>query len=348
LGTVKALEQTKAWARRCAAGLYALVPGYLERLRGKAIILTYHRVLSQKELSTGGVQPGMYVTTETFAMHMRFLKENFSVIALGELLRLWSEGKWDAGRRYCVVTFDDGWLDNYLNALPVLKRLGLPATVFLATEFVGTNRWYWPDHIGWLCSHGRPGDTEQRRRTSEALERKFAWLAGSGLPLDHRGRDALIERCKTQAQHKIDALLSAWAQQLDVMLPRNRQVIDWSEAREMSAAGVSFGSHSATHRILTHLAADEARQEIEGSWATLRTKPITTVPVFCYPNGDWSAEVADLVQAAGYAAAVTTQFGYEDPALPRRFALRRIHVHDHVTHTPALFAFHLAGFNHAH
>jgi peptidoglycan/xylan/chitin deacetylase (PgdA/CDA1 family) len=115
----------------------------------------------------------------------------------------------------------------------------------------------------------------------------------------------------------------------------------------MSAAGVSFGSHSATHRILTHLDPSEARKEIEGSWATLRAKPIATVPVFCYPNGDWSAQVARLVEAAGYSAAATTQFGYEGRAPSRRFGLKRINVHDDVTRTPALFAFHLAGFNHA-
>ncbi len=347
MGTLKAIDRTKAWARRCAAGLYALAPGHLERLRGKAVILTYHRVLSRKELAASYVQPGMYVTAETFAMQMRFLKQNFSVIALGELLHLWLEGKWDAGRRYCVVTFDDGWLDNYLYALPVLKRLELPATVFLPTEFVGTNRWYWPDQIAWLCSHARWRDPQRRRRSSDALQREFPWLAGCALPSDGFGADALIERCKAQAQEQIDALLGAWAQQLEVVLPRERQVIDWSEAREMSAAGVSFGSHSCSHRILTHLDADHARREIQGSWETLRSKSLTTVPVFCYPNGDWSVEMERLVEAAGYAAAVTTQFGYEDAAPPRRFALRRINVHDDVTRSPALFAFHLAGFNHA-
>jgi peptidoglycan/xylan/chitin deacetylase (PgdA/CDA1 family) len=242
------------------------------------------------------------------------------------------------------VTFDDGWLDNYLHALPVLKRLGLPATVFLPTDFVGTDRWYWPDQVAWLCGHARWRDGERRRQAADALEREFPWLAGACLPAG--GADMLIERCKMQAQDRIDALLAAWARQLEVTLPRERQVIDWSEAQEMSAAGVSFGSHSATHRILTRLEANEARREIEGSWATLRAKPVAAVPVFCYPNGDWSAEVARWVQAAGYAAAVTTKFGYEGEAPARRFALKRINVHDDVTSTPALFAFHLAGFNH--
>jgi len=347
VGTLKAIERAKGWARRCAAGLYSLAPGYLERLRGQVAILTYHRVVSAKELKTGYVQPGMYVTADTFAMQMQFLKQNFSVIALSELLRLWSEGGWDAERRYCVVTFDDGWLDNYLYALPVLKRHELPATVFLPTEFVGTDRWYWPDQIAWLCGHARWRDVERRPQAADALQREFPWLAGAATPTGSVDADALIERCKAQAQDRIDALLTAWARHLDVALPRDRQVINWVEAQEMSAAGVSFGSHSATHRILTHLDADEARREIEGSWATLCAKPVAAVPVFCYPNGDWSAEVARWVEAAGYAAAVTTEFGYEGEAPAGRFGLKRINVHDYVTCTPALFAFHLAGFNHA-
>jgi peptidoglycan/xylan/chitin deacetylase (PgdA/CDA1 family) len=334
VGTLKALERAKDWARRGAAVLYALAPGSLARLRGKAVILTYHRVLTARELASGCAQPGMYVTADSFAMQMQFLKEHFSVIALEELLRLWSSGGWDDSRRYCVVTFDDGWLDNYHHALPVLKRLGLPATVFLPTGFVGTDRWYWPDLIARL--HGAPGSAQ----ALQALRRDFPWLGGNG-------PDELIERCKSQPQERIDALLDAWSRRLGAALPRGRQVIDWAEAEEMSAAGVSFGSHSATHRILTHLGADEARREIEGSWAELRARPVDAVPVFCYPNGDWSEGVAALVGAAGYAAAVTTEFGYEGRAPEHPFALKRIGVHDHITRTPALFAFHLAGFNHA-
>jgi len=334
VGTLKALERAKDLARRGAAALYARAPGALERLRGKVAILTYHRVLTAAELGSGYVQPGMYVTAGTFAMHMRYLKEHFSVLGLGELLRLWSGGGWDDSRRYCVVTFDDGWLDNYRHALPVLKRLELPATVFVPTGFVGTDRWYWPDLVARLSGHPRA------REALEALRREFPWLEGDD-------PEALIERCKSEPQERIDALLASWARQLDVTLPRERQVIDWSEAEEMSAAGVSFGSHSATHRILTHLDATQARAEIEGSWAELRARPVSAVPVFCYPNGDWSASLAEIVAAAGYEAAVTTEFGYESGRPARRYGLKRIGVHDHVTRTPDLLAFHLAGFNHA-
>jgi len=346
MGTIKALGQVKGWARRCAAELYALYPGYLEHLRGKVVILTYHRVVSKKELDAEYIQPGMYVTAETFEMQMQFIKQYFSVISFAELLRLWSEQMWNAEERYCVVTFDDGWLDNYVYALPVLRRNALPATVFLPTTFIGTDRWFWPEQIVWLGRHATWQNEEKRRQADTVLQGEFSWLAAVGMSMNRVDADAIIEHCKALAQEQIDALIAAWAGQLGVVLPRDRQVINWAEAQEMSAAGVSFGSHSATHRILTHLDSNEVLREVEGSWKTLREKPIVTVPVFCYPNGDWSAEVERSVEAAGYAAATTTEFGYEDRLPSRRFGLKRINIHNDVTNTPKLFAFHLAGYNH--
>jgi peptidoglycan/xylan/chitin deacetylase (PgdA/CDA1 family) len=243
------------------------------------------------------------------------------------------------------VTFDDGWLDNYIYALPVLKRNALPATVFLPTAFVGTDRRFWPEQIAWLCRHATWRNEEKRRKAVNVLEREFSWLAGVGMSTSGVDADTIIERCKLLAQEQIDALIPAWERQLDVVLPRDRQVINWAEAQEMSAAGVSFGSHSATHRILTHLDSNEVHREIDGSWKALKEKQVATVPVFCYPNGDWSAEVERSVEAAGYAAATTTEFGYEDRMPSRRFGLKRIGIHNDVTYTPKLFAFHLAGYN---
>jgi peptidoglycan/xylan/chitin deacetylase (PgdA/CDA1 family) len=287
----------------------------------------------------------MYVTAETFAMQMLWLKRYFSVISFAELLRLWSEGAWSSERRYCVLTFDDGWLDNYTYALPVLKRNALPATVFLPTAFVGTDRWFWPEQVAWLWRHTTSQSEEKRSKTVDVLQKEFSWLGGLGTSPTTAHVDRLVERCKSQAQEEIDALISAWGRQLEVVLPRDRQVINWEEAREMSAAGVSFGSHSATHRLLTRLAPEEVRLEVEMSWKALKEKAVAAVPVFCYPNGDWSSEVERSVQSAGYAAAATTQFGYEGRVPSRRFGLRRINIHNAVTCSPQLFAFHLAGHN---
>src|SRR2546428_13508844 len=123
----------KASVRRGLANAYYRTRQFRRRLRGKVVILSYHRVLSREQPARYYVQPGMYVRVEVFEAQMRFVKEHFEVLSLLRLLELWATGGLDEGTRYCVVTFDDGWRDNYVQAYPVLQRLGIPATTFLAT-----------------------------------------------------------------------------------------------------------------------------------------------------------------------------------------------------------------------
>ena len=150
---------------------------------------------------------------------------------------------------------------------------------------------------------------------------------------------------RSEPLDRINMFAASWADLLEVVVPPNRQVVTWDEVREMSAAGITFGSHSVSHRILPALPRKEIVQEVAESWTVLSQQSIRTVPVFCYPNGDWSGEVSQCVEAAGYRAATTTQFGFETATPANRFGLKRINVHHDVTCSDDLFAFHLAGFN---
>ena len=86
---------------------------------------------------------------------MRFVKQHFCVLSIDELFRRWQGNGLDPRSTYCVVTFDDGWRDNYVYAYPVLRRLGIPATIFLATRLVGTDEWVWPDKLAHLLRWSR-------------------------------------------------------------------------------------------------------------------------------------------------------------------------------------------------
>lgn len=348
MGTVQALALVKRTARRLAAELYARSPGFLKRLEGKATILTYHRVVTAQELSRERIQPGMYVTAEMFERHLTFLQRHFTVLAFPELLDLWNSGRWDCGARYCVVTFDDGWLDNYRYAFPILKAHRVPATLFLPTAFIGTNHWFWPERIGWLCERMNGVGQEIRLHVEQSLERTSLWSDRFKGALSSLDIDQVIECCKTFRSEQIDQFAETWAQALRVKLPNDRQVINWDEAKDMSRNGISFGSHSVSHEILTTLPHDAVVREVTDSWLALRGAGIGSLPVFCYPNGDWSEEIARAVQAAGYAAATTTEFGHEGSQPQSMFGLKRINIHQDITSTDALFGFHLAGLNHLH
>jgi hypothetical protein len=187
---------------------------------------------------------------------------------------------------------------------------------------------------------GAPG-----ARSGLASRRGESWTTELADRLEAGDPDELIEGCKAEPQQRIEELIGRLASDMEVRFPDQRLLLDWREVEEMSAAGISFGSHSVSHKILTTVSDAELHEEVHGSLADLRKRSIDAVPVFCYPNGSYSPTVIRCVEAAGYHAAISTEIGWEDGSDTQLFRLKRIGVHNDLTHTDALFAFHLAGFN---
>jgi peptidoglycan/xylan/chitin deacetylase (PgdA/CDA1 family) len=155
--------------------------------------------------------------------------------------------------------------------------------------------------------------------------------------------DRVIEEWKGLPQEAIDTRLERISRETGVAPPRERILMSWEEVGEMGRAGITFGSHSQTHRILTGVSPMERDREIRGSMATLRERSGSYVPVFCYPNGDHDAEIRRSVEGAGYIGAVTTDFGLAGVVPRDRFALPRIGLHDDISATLPMFTFRLAG-----
>jgi peptidoglycan/xylan/chitin deacetylase (PgdA/CDA1 family) len=341
------VQKLKSMTRRLLAASYFSSRHFLSRFQGKLLILTYHRVLSEREIHKNWTQPGMYVRDDVFASQMAFLKQYFDLLSFSELLALWREKEWDKAKRYCVITFDDGWLDNYLYAYPILKKHQIPATIFLPTSFIGTDRWFWPDQVGSLLRQYYSSRATKRGEIFASLRSRWPELGflEEGIAFDKM--DDVIEALKKLPHEEIDLFLETFSKEMEIELPRQRVLLNWEEVKEMSRFGISFGSHSVTHRILTSLPPKEVRYEIEHSFQTLSDKNVNPVPVFCYPNGNCNREIIDQVKASGYQAAAGVQFGFEGPSPANLFELRRVNIHNDITATPALFAWHISGFQHA-
>ena len=102
---------------------------WLEKNARSDIILGYHHILPEDHAWIKFLQPGMYVTTKTFQEHIIFLKNNYEIVPLHKIqLR--------TQKKKCVITFDDGWSDNFKYAYPLLKKYNVPATIFLTTGMI--------------------------------------------------------------------------------------------------------------------------------------------------------------------------------------------------------------------
>ena len=355
-------QKFKLLTRRAVAATYYATNHYLTRLKGKVIILMYHRVVTEKELNQYYIQPGMYVKKDVFEMQMKFLKEHFEIISLSELLKLWKDKKLDESKRYCVITFDDGWLDNYIYAYPILKKYKIPATIFLPTSYIGTSQWFWPDKLSYLLNHyyNNGNGALHKYKVSIPLLVKEARLpsVGQGLGENTKGNkfqtlisgkdieesiESAIETCKGLPDEEINKLIASLSEALGKKIPVERLLLNWQEIEELSENGISFGSHSCNHIILTKLGAEELQNETAASLHVLKEKRINYVPVFCYPNGDYADKIIEQVKQAGYTAAVSTRFGCEGNTTKELFDLKRIGIHNDISSTIPLFIFHLSG-----
>jgi len=303
------------------------------------LILTYHRVIPTKEKEIS-IQAGMFVEPVTLDMHVRYLKKYFEVIPLSDLVLSHQVGSHESQKKpYCVITFDDGWYDFYKYAYPILKTHGIPATVFLPTDFIGTDRRFWTDRIGLLLD--RLTEYSNSRKSAPLFQNpllsQIAHVSGT---FEIR-LEKVISLLKPYRIETIEQILSELTAVVsEDSYPMECAFLSWDEVLEMHASGlISFGSHTVSHPILTTLTDQEVKNELEKSRDALishKAVDSTFIP-FSYPNGNFSDRLCEMVREAGYHLAVTTQYGWNhQKANP--YTLRRINIHQDMTSTEAMFA----------
>jgi len=329
--------------------LYRLLCG-----KRNPIILNYHRVLSPAAQNEA-VPAGMVVRPQTFAKHLRYLKRHCRVVSMEQLIES-RERNEPTGRPLCAITFDDGWRDNYDEALPLLRRYGLPATLFISTGFIGNGQTPWFYRLGHVL-HALAAVSDDRcaaLRSNAHLNLPAAlvdWLAGSTLQRQ-RDIETVIEAIKTlpgaELESVVERLRLLLASAGQTVNGNDAAMLDWEQLREMARTSFEIGSHGVTHLILTQIPELAVKAEVFESKHCLEEQLRQSVSGFSYPNGDYSAEVESLVRTAGYRYACTTKPG-SVKSDDNPYRLNRIPLHEDITFTTALFACHISGvFEHFH
>jgi CelD/BcsL family acetyltransferase involved in cellulose biosynthesis/peptidoglycan/xylan/chitin deacetylase (PgdA/CDA1 family) len=249
------------------------------------------------------------IPVAAFRRQMEFLKKHFPVLSLDELA---SNSFPQNGEKYCVViTFDDGYRDNFLCAFPVLKTLNLPATIFLTTGCLDSGELPWYDQISWAFKL-----TIQARLDLSHLGGPDASLAGRSERLQAMNNTLAWLRVINEGDRLryIPQVLNALRVPAQLCTPN--AMLNWEEVRQMHRHNIFFGAHTVSHPVLAKVSIDELKTEIVGSKNKIEEKLQRAVEHFAYPFGqpsDLSVEAKQTVQRAGFSTAVTTIWGFNRP-----------------------------------
>jgi peptidoglycan/xylan/chitin deacetylase (PgdA/CDA1 family) len=284
----------------CVSGLLYLAKKWVRR--SGAIVLTFHRVLTDSELQQTASLPGMIVRSGTFSGFLKYASEACEFIdpAL--------EPEWKpSGKLKLAVTFDDGWSDNATGAYPLACQYGAPMVIFIVPKKTGTELPFWPERTAAALDHGLAANGSGHN--SSYIEQAIEEL--KELPAKER------ERRIGQMTATPGALRSSAS--VD-------RTMTWEQIAELHAGGVRFGSHTSTHEILTVIPTAQAEEEIALSRGLIEQKLNAPCSLFSYPNGDCSDPVRGLVAGAGYKFAFLNQ----DPGVWTRgcdpFLIPRVNV----------------------
>ncbi len=316
--------------RRAAAGAIGglrIAPLVNRVFGGRAAILAYHRVIDPALYDIDTLEPGMAVSREAFAAHLELLGRRYHVVPLDTLVRQRLTGE-ETPRGTVVLTFDDGWLDTYQTAYPLLKRAGLPATVFVPTALVGSRERFWFSRAAEAAA-----EIWHTADCVLAVKPMGETFFVASLLAQRLSRPAFIAAvlaaCKEQPPERREVTIDKLVE-LAAFKPRtDRELVDWDELRRMAGDVFEVGSHTATHVMLTEIDLAMGKVELEESRRTIAEqigKPATSL---CYPNGNHDEGVRRLAKACGFTCALTTTSGFADPPIDLH-ALPRIGVHQDV------------------
>ena len=287
------LARTPA-AERVAGGLQRV-----DRRSARMLtVLTYHRVAEPGERPQ--LDPALLsAAPREFERQIAHIAARQRPLSLDELLAI---RRGEAGLPACavLVTFDDAYRDFAEHAWPVLRRYGVPATLFVPTAFAGDRaRRFWWDRLHAAFAAHSPGGLDAHRRASREV---------SALP-------------HAEAMQRVDDLVA----ELGEVDPGD-VVLSWDELRRLAADGVALAAHTRTHPRLDRLPLAEAVAEVRGSLADLERETGSARAAFAYPEGGHADAVVSALADEGVEVAFTTERGVNDVRRPDWLRLRRINV----------------------
>jgi peptidoglycan/xylan/chitin deacetylase (PgdA/CDA1 family) len=290
--------------------------------RRDLIILNYHRIGNGDETP---FDSGVFsATADQFDSQIAYLKRRFHISTLEEVFAMMGG---DAPRGTSVlITFDDGYIDNYTLAFPILRTHGVQAVFFLPTAFIGTGKLPWWDAIAYIIKQSAKNRVHLEYPKPAIFE--LARDGGKSVSMQ------ILRLFRESAVEDPERFIIELEKTCGVLRPRGsaeRCFLDWDEARDMQRNGMAFGSHTHSHEILTSLSAELQREEARYSREILEQELNSRIDILAYPVGlkhCFSTDTVSALEQTGYRAAFSFYGGSNRPGEIRPFDIRRYGVAD--------------------
>ena len=247
------------------------------------------------------------VKKNEFEKQMKYLKTNYNIISLNDLVERINK-KIDFQMNTVVITFDDGYLNNYTEALPILSKYNITATLFITTSLIDGKELAWWDKIKCLIENAEVS----------SFSFKFDNLIlNFNLKTSKDKNDAADLLHKVLAKYNYKMRIKA-IKNLTVILKSSFSdeyldkfsFMNWEQIKEFSNCNNEIGSHTITHPFLSNISKEEIKKEVNKSKFCLEKKLRLKIKSFCYPSGNFDNDVKEMVKKSGYQCACSIKLGF--------------------------------------
>lgn len=274
----------------------------------------------------GGLPKDMKIAGAKLSALLRELGRHSDLVTVAEGMRRLTSG--EAGRSMVALTMDDGYKDNRVALLPLLLELGVPATIYLETAPLDTDRVNWSHKYFAALDQTSPEGFATRYLAiskDELTRAKLANIVAGGEREVYLMKRVLkYEADPKDRDRTIDAIFVDLGG--DELALRKLLYMDWDDVRVLRDAGIELGGHTVHHHVLATLDCAAQHSEVADGRSAMQSALGSGAVSFAYPFGrawDWNADSIAAVRQAGFANAVTTHAGTNTAATPR-FELKRL------------------------
>lgn len=278
-------------------------------------IVVYHNIVSNIKEPFEFDFENVSCDIHEFERQIVFLKKYFTVITYSELNK--SLFNYSYSKPPLIITFDDGYVTFYDLAAPILRKYGCQATVFISTDYIGSNKIYWWDEISYYCKK-----LTLKKFFKHIFSKYFIAETNLQYYLNEDNEDGfikyLLSYLKVQEDSTIESFLrfikEKTKDKIDISAVDKTaaSILNWDQVKELAGQGIEFGSHTSSHCRLNFADSSKIKHEIASSIKRINNEIGSSVESFCFPGGEigpYSDFINCNLKDHGIKYACTMKFG---------------------------------------